>query len=182
MDFILILGPMKSGKSFELISYFMPFRYTNISFRLYQSSKNVKSENIWSRNGIAIEAKKTDDLSEALEKNFKVVGIDEVHMFDEKNVEIVNKLLKRKTKVIASGLDLDYRGRMFPVIQKLIELGPKEIKYKRAVCESCKNPEAIYTQIYKDSKVVLEGLSPIVPDDGNYIYKPLCRNCFTRKI
>ena len=89
MELTLILGPMKSGKSFELISYFMPLKYTDIPFALYQSMKNIRSENIWSRNGVSLEAKKVDTLAEILESNLKIVGIDEIHMFNEKEAEII---------------------------------------------------------------------------------------------
>lgn len=180
MELILILGPMKSGKSFDLISYFMPLRYTTIPFSLYQSSKNVRDENVWSRNGVSLQAKKVVDLSETLEKNLEVVGIDEIHMFSEKDAEIIGELLKKGKKVIAAGLDTDYRGKIFPVIKKLIELGPKEIRYKRAVCENCKKPDAVYTQIYNGEIPVLEGLPPVVPEDGTFCYKPLCRVCFAK--
>lgn len=73
-------------------------------------------------------------------------------MFKEKDIDILEKLLKRGVKIIASGLDTDYRGKMFSVIKRLLELGPKEVKYKRAVCEVCKKPDAVYTQVYKGKK------------------------------
>ena len=181
MELTLILGPMKSGKSFELISYFMPLRYAKISFGVYQSVKNVRNENIWSRNGISIEAHKIKNLS-FLNKNLKVIGIDEIHMFEEeKDVIVLEELLKMETTIIVSGLDTDYKGKLFPIIGKLLELGPKEIKYKKAVCEVCKKPEAIYTQVYKESEPLLDGLPSVIPDDGSYIYKPVCRNCFIKK-
>ena len=82
MELTLILGPMKSGKSFDLISHFAPLKYTNIPFALYQSAKNVRDAEIWSRNGISLEAKKVHDLSETLASCAKVIGIDEVHMFE----------------------------------------------------------------------------------------------------
>jgi len=181
MELILILGPMKSGKSFELISYFMPLRYTDIPFGLYQSAKNVRDENVWSRNGVTLEAKKIESLSEILKDDLKIVGIDEIHMFDKKNAEIVEELLERGIKVIASGLDTDYRGKLFPIIEKLLAMGPKEVKFKRAVCEICKSPNAVYTQVFKDSKPVLEGLPSVIPDDGTYNYKSVCRRCFIKK-
>jgi thymidine kinase len=180
MELILILGPMKSGKSFELIGHFMPLRYTDIAYGIYQSSKNVRDKNVWSRNGAMLASQKVDDLSEILDKDQRIVGIDEVHMFDEKDIEIVKELLKRGVKVIASGLDTDYRGEMFPSVKRLLELGPKEIKYKRAVCEICKKPDAIYTQIFNGGCPILEGLSSVLPDDGTYAYKPVCRNCFVK--
>lgn len=181
MELFLILGPMKSGKSFELISYFMPLNYTNIKFSLYQPIKNKRSEDIWSRNGISIKAKKISSLKEILNKKDKVIGIDEVHMFPEKDSFVINQLLKNNKKVIVSGLDLDYRGKMFPIIKKIFELSPKKVKYKKAVCELCKKQEAIYTQIFKNNKPVLNGLPSVIPDDGKYSYVSVCRNCFINK-
>ncbi len=181
MPLNLILGPMKSGKSFELISYFMPLYYTEISFGLYQSSRNKRDENIWSRNGISLKAEKISDLSEIWKKNFQVVGIDEIHMFEEKNINVIEDLLKKETKIIVSGLDTDYRGEIFPIVKKLLELGPNEVKYKKAVCEICKKPEAVYTQIYKGDVPILGGLPSVVPDDGTYTYKAVCRRCFIKR-
>jgi len=180
MELILILGPMKSGKSFELISYFMPLRYTDISYGIYQSAKNVRNENIWSRNGIALKAQKIESLREILKTDQAVIGIDEIHMFEAKDVEVIGELLKRGVKIVASGLDTDYRGEIFPVIKKLLELGPKEIKFKRAVCEICKKPDAVYTQIFNMAEPILTGLPSVVPDNGTYIYRPVCRNCFLK--
>jgi thymidine kinase len=125
MDLTLILGPMKSGKSYDLISYFAPLKYTTIPYVLYQSQRNVRDEQVTSRNGVALAAQKISDLKEALLGDWRVVGIDETHMFPASTVEIVEELLKRGVKVIVSGLDLDYRGHMFEIVKGLLELGPK---------------------------------------------------------
>lgn len=180
MELTLILGPMKSGKSYDLISYFAPLKYTTIPHVLYQSQRNVRDEQVTSRNGVALAAQKISDLREALTGDWRVVGIDETHMFPASSVEIVEELLKRGVKVIVSGLDLDYRGHMFEVIKGLLELGPKEVRYKRAVCELCKNPEAIYTQVLKMGEPIVADLPPVLPDDGTYTYMTTCRNCFVR--
>ena len=178
MELILILGPMKSGKSFVLISYFMPLTYTNINFSLYQPIKNKREDDVWSRNGVSIKAEKINSLKEILNNKDKIIGIDEIHMFPPEDVMVISELLEKKKKIIVSGLDMDYKGNMFPVVKKLFELGPKEVKYKRAVCEICKKPEAIYTQIYKNNKPVLNGLPSVFSDNGKYTYAPVCRNCF----
>jgi thymidine kinase len=178
MDLTLILGPMKSGKSFDLISYFAPFRYTDIPHVLYQSNRNVRDEHISSRNGVIIEAKKVSTLADALDKNFSVVGIDELHMFDPKDVMVVAELLKRGVKVVAAGLDLDYRGKMFDIVKGLLELGPKEVRYKRAVCELCRTPAAIYSQVFNKSLPLTGGMPAVIPDDGTFTYQPVCRACF----
>lgn len=179
MDLILILGPMKSGKSFDLISEFSALQYTNISFGLYQSSLNVRDEAIWSRNGNTLKAKKIKTLFEIVESDNEIVGIDEIHMFSPDDAMAVRTLLLKKRKVIVSGIDTDYKGEMFKIIKNLLELGPKEVRYKRAACEICRKPNAIYTQIFKNGKPILEGVPLVVPDDGTYTYMPVCRECFS---
>lgn len=182
MNLTLILGPMKSGKSFDLISRFAHLKYAQIPFALFNSAKNTRDKNVFSRNGnLELAAKKISSLKDIPSKDFKIIGIDEIHMFDENDVLAVEKLLKQGVQVVASGLDLDYRGEMFKIIKRLFELGPKEVIYKRAVCEICKIPEAVYTQILKDDQPFLDGLPVVVPEDGCYVYRPLCRHCFVKK-
>lgn len=176
----LILGPMKSGKSFELISHFAPLKYTNIPYALYQSSRNVRDSNIWSRNGMELVSRKVDNLQEALNSNFRIVGIDEIHMFPKEIAEEIKELLTRETQIIVSGLDMDYKGEMFPIVRKLFELGPKEVIYRRAVCESCREPSAVYTQVFLKGSPVTSGLPSVLPEDGTYSYKAVCRKCFVR--
>jgi len=174
---------MKSGKSFELISRFAHLKYAQIPFALFNSSKNVRDKNVFSRNGgLELEAKKVDSLNQIKADGLKIIGIDEIHMFDEQDYLMVEKFLKQGIEVVVSGLDNDYRGRMFGIISRLLELGPREVKYKRAVCECCKIPEAVYTQILKDDEPLLDGLEAVVPEDGNYVYQPVCRNCFVKKL
>ena len=175
---------MKSGKSYELISYFAPLRYSKVRFGLYQSAKNVRDFAVQSRNGVLLKAKKVksffDIHKDACARNLEVVGVDEVHMFSPRGVAAVAEMLNSGIKVWVSGLDKDYRGRLFPVVQKLLELGPSEIKLKKSVCEICKKPEAVFTQILKGKKPIFSGLPSIVPENGTYKYRPVCRKCFEK--
>jgi len=177
MNLTLIIGPMKSGKSLEMISHFNHLQYTNIPFQVYQPIKDVRTENIWSRTGLSINSRKIASLND-ISQECRVVGIDEVHMFDEKDVGAIRELLNRDVKVFVSGLDMDYKGEMFGIIKKLMELGPGEVKFKKAVCEICKEPNAVYTSIFKNGKIVTDGIPSVVPDDGTYKYVSVCRKCF----
>lgn len=180
MGLVLIFGPMKSGKSFDLISYFAPLKYTEIPFGLFQPLKNKRDKNICSRDGIWIKAKKIKNLCEIPDKGLDMVGIDEIHMFPENGVEKIERLLKGGGRVVVSGLDKNYQGKMFGIVKRLFEFGPEEVRYKRAVCEICKKPEAVYTQIYDGEKPVLGKIGGNIIDDGSYIFKPVCRNCFIK--
>jgi thymidine kinase len=182
MELTLILGPMKSGKSFELINHFAPLKYTNASFALFQSARNVRDGRIESRNGSGLEAVKVQSLAEALAKDYTVIGIDEVHMFPESDVEVIQTLLLKGTRVVAAGLDMDYQGKLFGIIQKLLELGPKEIRIKRAACEQCRKLDAMYTQVLLNKKPLTSasGMPSVIPEDGTFTYQAMCRECFVR--
>ena len=109
-----------------------------------------------------------------------VVGIDEIHMFPDDDAKYVSGLLRWGTRVVISGLDTDYRGRMFEIVKNLLELGPNAVHYKRAVCDNCRQPEAIYTQVLKDGVPVLKDMPPSIPDDGTHTYLAVCRRCFKK--
>lgn len=182
MELTLILGPMKSGKSFELINHFAPLRYTDTNFALFQSARNVRDGRIESRNGTGLEAQKVTSIAEALTKDYTVIGIDEVHMFPESDVAVVAELLKRGTRVVVAGLDMDYQGKLFPIVQGLLELGPKDIRMKRAACEQCRKLDATHTQVLLNKKPLTSasGMPSVIPEDGTFTYQSMCRDCFVR--
>jgi len=176
-DLTLILGPMKSGKSFEMISYFAPLKYTNIPFAVFTSTKNVRDKNVWSRNGVELEATKIDMLKELLNVDARIIGIDEIHMFEGQSVAPIEKLLKAGSEIVISGLSTGHQQDMFDIVAALLALGPKEVIFKRAVCETCKQPDAIYTQILDNQGNVVTLDQKIIPDTGEYIYRVICRTC-----
>lgn len=181
MSLTLILGPMKSGKSLELIQRFAPLAYTNIPFALYQSTRNVRDEQITSRNGVFMNATKVPSIPEAAPIQYHIIGIDEIHMFPPEDVRTIKRLLQNNVKVIISGLDTDYQGKMFDIIRGLFELGPQEVIYKRAVCEICHAPKAVYSQVLYQEVPLVKGMPPVIPDDGTFTYQSVCRDCFVRE-
>ncbi len=181
MELTLILGPMKSGKSFDLISYFAPLKYTKKKYGLFQSARNVRDGQIESRNGVLLEAKKVSSFEEILNEDYEVIGIDEIHMFEPSEYANIKKIIHKGIKVIVAGLDMDYKGELFEIVKKLLELGPIEVKYRRAVCEDCFDHSAVYTQVYENDSPITYGMPPVIPDDGTYTYAPVCRHCFVAK-
>jgi len=181
MELTLILGPMKSGKSFDLISYFAPLKYTKKKFALFQSDRNVRDGQIESRNGVLLEAKKVSSFADIISKDYEVIGIDEIHMFDPSEANNIRQIIHRGTKVVVAGLDMDYKGELFTIIKRLLELGPIDVKYRRAVCEGCLEHNAVYTQVYEKDSPITEGMPPVIPDDGTFTYAPVCRHCFVSR-
>ena len=177
MGLTLIIGPMKSGKSLELIARVAPYEFANKKVLYVKSSKDVRDQGITSRAGINTKAVHVSSLSE-VKNHVDVIGIDEVHMFDEDDAKYIDEWLNNGKEVFASGLDLDYSATITPMVRRLVELKPELILTKTAVCEACHEYRALFTQIIHKGKPVLGGLPPIVPEDGTYIYQARCRNCY----
>ncbi len=180
--FTLILGPMKSGKSLELIARVAPYEFANREVLYIQPQANVRDKGINSRIGInttAITVKSLNDVTPL----FDVIGIDEIHMFEPNEVSVIERWINEGKSVFITGLDLDYRGKMPPIIAKLLELKPDNLLFKIAVCDVCKKYEAQFTQIVHNDKPVLGGLPLISPEDeaSAYVYQARCRNCFVKK-
>ncbi|MEV6924117.1 thymidine kinase [Dactylosporangium sp. NPDC051485] len=179
MDLTVILGPMKSGKSLELVSLLSPLQYTNARHRVFQSARHVRDAGVVSRSGAALATVKATSLATALDEELDVVGIDEVHMFALSDMVVVRRLLERGTRVVAAGIDLDHRGELFAPVRALLELGPASVTYRRAVCDRCRSFSAVYTQVLEHGEPMVRELAPstALPDDGTYTYEARCRTC-----
>lgn len=180
MDLTLILGPMKSGKSLELIARLSPLEHSNITHAVYQSARHGRDDGVVSRVGGVLRTQRVHDLSAALDHDVEVVGIDEVHMFSDSDVKVVAELLARGTTVVAAGLDLDHRGRLFGPVLGLLEL-PAQVLHRRAVCDVCRRFNATHSQVLHHGEPYLAEVTGALPDDGTYTYEARCRDCFTRR-
>jgi len=176
--FTLILGPMKSGKSLELIAQVAPYEHTDKEVLYVQPEANTRDKGVQSRLGVNATALTVKSLSE-INKPFDVIGIDEIHMFDEDDAKVIDRWLRDDKNVIASGLDLDYRRKMLPIIIRLLEINPDKLIRKNAVCEICRTEvNAQFTQMLDDGEPVLGGRPIITIDDGKVEYQARCRDCF----
>lgn len=177
MSLVLIVGPMKSGKSMELIGRMSVYAHSNLKALLIQPSLNVRDDNIKSRLGVEIDAEKVDSLKYVSAEGFDVIGVDEFFMFPSSDVSVIKKWLKHGKHVIVSSLDLSAMGRTPEAVQELYRLGPDEVIRRVAVCENCRNLGAQFTQILELGKPAKD-LPDVVPEDGTYEYRPVCRACF----
>ncbi|OGG62429.1 hypothetical protein A3C87_02375 [Candidatus Kaiserbacteria bacterium RIFCSPHIGHO2_02_FULL_49_34] len=178
MTFVFIAGPMKSGKTLELVARVEPFAFAKKHILYIQPACNTREEHITSRLGVSSKALVVRSLADVTQE-FDVVGIDELHMFPpEDSEQILSWILKGKS-VVVTGLDVDYRGRIPEIIQRVLALKP-DIISKQAVCEQCHVFDARFSQILLDGTAVTDGLPHIVPEDGTYQYEARCRNCFVR--
>ena len=168
-NFILIMGPMFSGKTTELISY--GNKYTNIGKKVlavnhchdkrYSDGKICSHDKKLFNNTLSV--KKLTILSEIyidkLEES-DVILIDELQFFDD-TIDEVRFLVEDLGKtVIASGLDGDFMQRPFGDVCRLVSFAD-EVKKLSAVCVLSENySEAPFTKrISNDRKQQLVGSS-----------------------
>ena len=171
---------MKSGKSVELLARTAPYEYTDKEVIYVQPEANTRDPGIRSRLGVGAVALTVGSLRD-ITQPFDVIGLDEVHMFKETDAAIVDQWLHEGRNIIASGLDLDYRGKMLPIVARLHELKPDELIPKLAVCDACKEYRAQFTQILENGQPVLGGLPSITIDHGQFDFQARCRSCFVKE-
>lgn len=180
MSLTVILGPMKSGKSLEIIKQISPLEHTRTTHSVYQSTRHERDKALVSRSGASIPAKKVDGLRSILDDPAEVIAIDEIHLFTPTDIQVIRELLDQDRRTLyVAGLDLDVRGELFDSVKALMELGPDVVVHKKAVCDVCQAYNAVYTQVMRDGQPVTEGPKS-VPDDGtgSFDYEARCRQCF----
>lgn len=185
-----IIGPMFSEKSGELIKRcLLAKQYQKKQVVVYKPSLDSRySENeIVSRIGLRIEAVKlykelsqVDIEHEIIERcrEADIIAFDEAQFFSDELEEIVKQLLLQGRQVIVAGLNLDYLGRPFGCIGKLL-LFSDEVVVKSAFCARCGRP-AMYTQrlINGNAVTCIQHAAEIVLIGDNESYEPRCRLCF----
>ena len=113
----MIVGCMRSGKSSELIRRIERARLAYLPTIIVRPATDTRSKpnQIESRNGLQSRAIVVETARDILKysSHAVVIGMDECQFFSSDVPDVVQALLRQKKKIIASGLDLDYRGKPF---------------------------------------------------------------------
>jgi len=171
--FEMIVGCMRSGKSSELIRRIERARLAYLPTIIVRPATDTRSKpnQIESRNGLQSKAIVVDTARDILKysSHAVVIGMDECQFFSEDVPEVVQALLRQKKKIIASGLDLDYRGKPFGPIPELLAMADRVDKLL-AVCRKCGSDFACRTQRMVNSN------EQILVGDAQY--EARCLSCF----
>jgi len=172
----VILGPMFSGKTTELIKIYNSHKACGINVCAinHSSDKRYHTEKLSTHNKHMIESINLEKLSfiSPLIAQYDVFVINEGQFFEDL-YDIVNILVNmHKKKVYVAGLDGDFKRRKFGQMLDIISLSDDVIKLK-AICINCKKKDAIFShRISKQQQQILV---------GNNNYSALCRNCYNLK-
>ena len=140
----VVVGPMYSGKSEELIRRLKRAEIARQNVLVFKPTIDDRYcvENVVSHSGVRLKAhriNKASDILTYIEEDTQVIGIDEVQFFDEEVVEIARQLADQGLRIIAAGLDMDFRGEPFEPTPKLMAIAEFVDKLS-AICMICGDP------------------------------------------
>ena len=169
----LIIGPMFSGKTTELLRIYNRYRIANkkcILIKYKNDNRYSNDHKVVTHNNKWHDAQfSCTNLSEIFKNthiiNADVICIDEIQFFQDADV-ICDMWANNGKFVIVSGLNSDYNREPFDVISKLI---PKieNITYLTAICKQSGNNAHFTNRITMDKDKLLIG--------GEETYNAVCR-------
>jgi thymidine kinase len=175
----VICGSMFSGKTEEMIRRVRRARIARQHVQVFKPAidNRYAVEEVKSHNGLGVEALpvgNTAELLANLQPDTEVIGIDEIQFFDEPIVAVVQDLANHGVRVIAAGLDMDFRGEPFGPMPRLMSAA-EHVDKLHAICVVC-GAEASRTQRLIDGRPAAYD-DPIILVGGSESYEARCRHC-----
>lgn len=180
-SFEIITGPMSCGKTEELLRRVKRCIIAQKKVRVIspEIDTRAKGDYIESRNGLwldAVTVKTARDILSSIKPDDEVVAIDEIQFFDEEIVSVVKKLVEHGKRVIASGLDLDFKGEPFGSMPELLCIADRVDKLT-AVCMKCGSDHATRTQRLING-FPADKSSALIMIGGDETYEARCLKCY----
>ncbi|WP_010236191.1 thymidine kinase [Clostridium arbusti] len=175
----VIVGPMYSGKSEELIRRIRRAKIARQKVQVFKPEidNRYSIEDVVSHCGEkeeAIPVKDSKEIVRLLEDDSDVVAVDEVQFFDKNIVDILTAIADNGKRVICAGLDMDFRGNPFGCVPSLMAIAEFVDKIQ-AICMCCGNP-ATRTQRLINGKPA-NYYDPILLIGAKESYEARCRKC-----
>ncbi|HUI23923.1 MAG TPA: thymidine kinase [Nitrososphaerales archaeon] len=184
MTLEVIMGPMFSGKTSELIRLVEREMYAKRKGAIFKIAfdERYSAMQVATHNGLRYDAftvastadglRKIEELTDS--KGLDAIGVDEVNFFPQEIVGVLDRLADTR-KVIACGLNLNFKAEPFPTTMQLAARADR-VRYLSAVCVVC-GQEATRTQRLIGGKPAPKD-SPVIVVGGKELYEPRCRTCY----
>lgn len=173
----VICGSMFSGKTEELIRRLKRAKFAKQKVEIFKPVVDVRYSEVdvvsHDENSLQSTPVESPQNILLLANDVQVVGIDEAQFFDDGLVDVCNQLANRGMRVIVAGLDMDYLGKPFGPIPKLMATA-EDVTKVHAICVQCGALAQYSHRLSKIDKLVLLGEKDA--------YEPLCRSCFLKAI
>lgn len=174
----IICGSMFSGKSEELIRRVRRAQFAKQEVKVFKPviDNRYSEESVVSHNGTAIICKPlaaSVEIFEYITEKTDVIAVDEVQFFDEQIVDVLTLLADQGYRVLAAGLDQDFRGEPFSVVPALMSLAESVTKLQ-AVCSVCGSPASRTQRLINGKPASYD--DPIILVGASESYEPRCRH------
>ena len=171
----VICGSMFSGKTEELIRRLKRAKIANLKVEIFKPAIDTRYDEmaVVSHDANSIQSTPIDNSQTILlmANDVDIVGIDEAQFFDDEIMNVCETLALRGIRVIVAGLDMDFMGRPFGQMPKLLAIADFITKL-HAICVCCGNLANIsYRKTAQQGQVLLGETD---------IYEPRCRMCYAK--
>jgi thymidine kinase len=169
----VVCGCMFSGKTEELIRRLKRAKIAEMKVEVFKPRVDTRYDEsaVVSHDTTSVLATPIHHSSKILDvsDDVSVVGIDEAQFFDDELPSVCEQLALRGVRVIAAGLDMDYRGVPFGPMPALLAIAEYVTKV-HAICVHCGNLATHSYRFAEGDGVVLLG--------EKETYEPRCRSCY----
>ncbi|HEY8409124.1 MAG TPA: thymidine kinase [Gaiellaceae bacterium] len=174
----VVCGPMFSGKSEELIRRLRRAEIAGQRALIVKPQIDDRYDigHVVSHAGAkmrAVAVARPRDIP-GLAEDYDVIGIDEVQFFPEEIVVVIDALVERGTRVVASGLDQDFRGLPFGPMPELL-CRAELVDKLQAVCHRCGGPATMTQRLVNGLPAAADGATIVVGALDSY--EARCRAC-----
>ena len=173
----VVCGSMFSGKTEELIRRVRRAKIARQKVQVFKPALDTRYavEKVTSHDGLGTEAVPVDSsqtILSLIEPDTTVVAIDEVQFFGPDVLGACQALAGRGVRVIAAGLDMDFRGEPFGPMP-LLMAEAEQVDKLQAICVVC-GAHASRTQRLIDGRPASYD-DPIILVGGSESYEARCR-------
>ena len=173
----VVCGSMFCGKTEELIRRVRRAKIARQKVQVFKPALDTRYavEKVTSHDGLGVEAVPVDSsqaIVNLIEPDTTIVAIDEVQFFGPDVLRVCQTLAERGLRVIAAGLDLDFRGEPFGPMPLLLAEA-EQVDKLQAICVVCGAP-ASRTQRLIDGRPASYD-DPIILVGGSESYEARCR-------
>jgi thymidine kinase len=174
----VICGPMFSGKSEEMIRRLRRAEIAGQRVVIFKPriDDRYNASDVVSHAGIRMRGVPVAGVAELVERarGFEVVGIDEIQFFEPEIVAAALALADAGRRVVAAGLDQDFRRQAFGVMPDLLAHA-EFVDKLQAVCHRCGGPATTTQRLVDGAPAPYSGATIVV--GANEQYEARCRGC-----